>query len=74
MAKHRTLKEETEFTVGSKVRVVDKNNEHYQQTGEIIRLGSAGEILYLMVLFPNYITPRTFVPEQLQVDLQVERT
>jgi hypothetical protein len=68
VAKHRTLKEETEFTVGSKVRVVDKNNEHYQQTGEIVRLGSAGEVLYIMVLFVDYITPRTFVHQQIELE------
>jgi hypothetical protein len=68
VAKHRTLKEETEFTVGSKVRVTDKNTEHYQQVGEVVRLGSAGEVLYIMVLFPGYITPRTFVHQQIELE------
>ncbi len=53
------------YSVGSSVSVRDEQSVYNLGIGEIVRLGSAGELLYYHVKLDNVATPITFTARQL---------
>jgi hypothetical protein len=67
MSKKKDITDDTVYSEGNLVTIMDVRSEYVNQTGSINRIGFAGNIvIYYHVIFPHHITPITFTHNQVR--------
>jgi len=51
--------------IGTKYKIIDKQDESYDRIGIVVRVGYAGEVLLYHLQVNGLLTVRTFVKSQL---------